>query len=519
MTDVIERIVIGYGSESGNARGLTQRLLRLPCLQPYELAVQDLNSLNLDKLTPRDVLIIVCSSFGDGDPPGNADRFMDQLNASPSLNGQPYAIFGLGDTAYPTFCGFTKSLDAALLQKQARPWITRVDADTDFDGFFDIWCATLAAVLKGDRRAGSTLNLQVTAYGENAAWPARVISRTRLNTTAPYAWQIRLDIEGSGIKYRAGDNLYVLAQNDPQLLAQISQWFGREEAATLLATKELRQLGKSLLRELARCSQHDTLKTLLKVSNRKDLEVYLYGKDVLDVLDDFCDPAQLSLEDLIEWLPDCLPRAYSIASHDKPGYVDVCIREIAYDMADRSRTGTATGHLTGEHPSARVFVRSNPRFHLPRQVGHPVVLIGTGTGIAPLIALLEQMEQMEQQNNPLQTCLIFGDRRREADFLYQSRLENWQANGVLDRVITAFSRDSQTRYYVQDAMLEHGAYLWGILNLGAHLYVCGNKNNLERAIEQALKNIAMNFGQLDEDDAQAFVDELSAGNRLHKEVY
>ena len=68
-------------------------------------------------------------------------------------------------------------------------------------------------------------------------------------------------------------------------------------------------------------------------------------------------------------------------------------------------------------------------------------------------------------------------------------------------------------------MLEHGAYLWGILNLGAQLYVCGNKNNLERAIEQALKNIAMNFGQLDEDDAQAFVDELSAGNRLHKEVY
>ena len=516
MPEVIERIVIGYGSESGNTRGLTQRLLRLPCVQPYELAVQDLNTLNLEKLNPRDLLIIVCSSFGDGDPPGNADRFLDQLNQHQGLSDQPYAIFGLGDTAYPTFCGFTKSLDAALLQKQAKPWINRVDADTDFDGFFETWCATLAAVLKGDRRAGSTLNLQVTAYGENAAWPARVISRTRLNATAPYAWQVRLDIEGSGIKYRAGDNLYVLAQNDPQLLGQIGQWFGREDAGALLATKELRQLGKSLLRDIARVSQHETLKTLLKVSNRKELEAYLYGKDVLDVLADFCEPAQLSLEDLVEWLPDCLPRAYSIASHDNPGYVDLCIREIAYDMANRSRTGTATGHLAGQHPDVRVFARSNPRFHLPRQVEHPVVLIGTGTGIAPLIALLEQIEQ---QNSPAQTCLIFGDRRRESDFLYRSRLENWQSNGVLDQVITAFSRDKQTRYYVQDAMLEHGAYLWALLGQGAHLYLCGNKTNLERAIDQALLNIAMTFGQLSEDEAQTFVADLTASNRVHKELY
>lgn len=516
MPALIERIVIGYGSESGNARGLTQRLLHLLGVQPYELAVQDLNTLNLDTLTKQDLLIIVCSSFGDGEPPGNADRFMDQLSQQEHLTDQPYAIFGLGDTAYPTFCGFTKSLDAMLLQKQAKPWINRVDADTDFEGFFDTWCATLAAVLKGDRRAGTTLQLQVTAYGEHAAWPARVISRTRLNATAPYAWQVRLDIEGSGIKYRAGDNLYVLAQNDGQLLAQIGQWFGREDAHALLATKELRQLSKALLREVARASQHEVLKNLLKVSHRKDLETYLYGKDILDVLDDFCEPQQLTLEALAEWLPDVLPRAYSIASHDNSGYVDLCIREVAYEMAGRSRSGTATGHLAGSPPDVRVFARSNPRFHLPRQVEHPLVLIGTGTGIAPLIALLEQVEQ---QNNPVQTCLIFGDRRRASDFLYQARLENWQEKGVLDEVITAFSRDTDTRYYVQDAMFDHGAYLWTLLGQGAHLYLCGNKSNLERAIDKAMVNIAMTFGQLSEEDAQTFATELSASDRVHKELY
>ncbi|UVL38745.1 sulfite reductase flavoprotein subunit alpha [Pseudomonas sp. B21-040] len=516
MPGLIERIVIGYGSESGNARGLTQRLLRLPCVQPYALAVQDLNALELETLTTRDLLIVVCSSFGDGEPPGNADRFLDQLIQCEHLSSVPYAIFGLGDTAYPTFCGFTKSLDAALLQKGAAPWINRVDADTDFEGFFETWCATLEAVLKGDRRAGTTLQLQVTAYGENAAWPARVISRTRLNATAPYAWQVRLDIEGSGIKYRAGDNLYVLAQNDPQLLAQIGQWFGRDDAHTLLATKELRQLGKSLLRDMARVSQHDTLKTLLKVSNRKELEGYLYGKDLLDVLSDFCEPGQMSLEELAEWLPDVLPRAYSIASHDQPHYVDLCIREIAYQLADRPRIGTATGHLAGKLAQVQVFARSNVRFHLPRQADHPVVLIGTGTGIAPLIALLEQIEQ---QSSPAQTCLIFGDRRRASDFLYQPRLEKWQETGVLDQLITAFSRDADRRYYVQDAMLEHGAYLWALLSQGAHVYVCGNKSHLERAIDEALVNIAMRYGHLAEEDAQQFVADLSSSDRVHKELY
>jgi len=516
MAELIERIVIGYGSESGNAKGLTQRLLRLPLLQSYEVAVQDLNNLDLTTLTARDRLLILSSSFGDGEPPGNAERFLDHLNQQVDLSQVRYAIFGLGDTAYPTFCGFTKALDAALLARRAQPVINRVDADTDFEGFFDTWSATLGAVLNGDHRAGQTLHLQVTAYGENAAWPARVISRTRLNGGAPFAHQIRLDIEGSGIKYRAGDNLYVLADNDPQLLAQIGEWFNRDDAQALLATKELRQLGKSLLRDLAKTSQHETLKGLLKISSRKELEAYLYGKDVLDVLKDFCAPSQLSLEELAEWLPTCLPRAYSIASHDNPNYVDLCIREVAYTLDERPRLGTATGYLAGSQPQVRVFARSNPRFHLPRQVDHPLLLIGTGTGIAPLIALLEQVQQ---QGRTAPTCLVFGDRRRASDFLYQARLEDWQQQGVLDQVLTAFSRDSDRRYYVQDAMLEHGAYLWQMLSQGAHLYLCGNKNNLERAIEQALVSIAMTFGQLSETAAMEYVADLSVSDRLHKELY
>lgn len=516
MPETIDRIVIGYGSESGNARGLVQRVLHLPFLQPFELAVQELNALMLDTLTSRDRLIIVSSSFGDGEPPANAEYFIERIANTPALHHLRYAIFGLGDTAYPTFCGFTKAIDAALLAGNAVPFINRVDADTDFEAFFETWCTAFGAVLRGDRRAGTTLQLQVKAYGEHAAYPARVIARTRLNQSPPFAFHVRLDIEGSGIKYRAGDNVYVLAPNDPDLLGPLAQWFGDEEVHALLENSELRQVSKSALRDIAKATQNEDLKGLLKVSQRKALEAYLYGKDILDILMDFCEPHSFTPQDLAQWLPQLLPRAYSIASHDNANYVDVCLREISYSQSGRDRKGTATGYLTSQNPLVKVFARSNPRFHLPKGVDHPLVLIGTGTGIAPLIALLEQLGQEERTP---QTCLVFGDRRRASDFLYEQRIDLWKNNGVLNEVLTAFSRDGDARYYVQDAIVEHGAYIWGLLEAGAHVYLCGNKSNLERSIHQALATVAITFGHLTEEAADVFVEDLEASNRLHKELY
>jgi sulfite reductase (NADPH) flavoprotein alpha-component len=512
------RIIIGYGSESGNAQGLTQRLLRQAFLQPFELVAQDLNSLDLNTLRPTDRLVIVSSSFGDGEPPANAERFLEHLSRSGPLAHLRYAIFGLGDTTYPTFCGFTKGLDRLLQDKHASAFINRVDADSDFEDFFNAWCTAFDAVLHGDSQAGTTLYLQVSAYGEQAAFASRVIACTPLNKTPPHAYQVRLDIEGSGIRYRAGDNLHVLAPNDPHLLADIAHWLGDDSAVQQLRTKELRQLSKAVLREIARLCSQDSLKNLLKVSNRKALETYLYGKDLLDILTDFCSPSSITLLILVEVLTERLPRAYSIASHSHPQHVDLCIREVTYTLAGRQRVGTASGHLAQAQPKAEVdiFARSNPRFHLPKGSDFPLVLIGAGTGIAPLIGLLEQRELEGAESS---ACLIFGDRRRASDFLYQERIARWQGLGILEQVFTAFSRDGEWRYYVQDAIVEHGAYLWQLLEQGAHLYLCGNKHNLENAIDQALVSVAGTFGQLSHAAAEEYLANLNACGRVHKELY
>lgn len=511
MNNPIERVLIGYGSESGNARALAERLGGEAFLQPFAPQVMALNQLLQAEPGERDLLLLLTSSFGDGEPPANADRLLDQLPHYAAPGGLRYAIFGLGDTAYPQFCGFSKALDAALAAQGGEALINRVDADAGYQDFFRQWLAVVEQLLQGDREAGLALRLQVTPYGEQNAFTAAVLQRSPLNGSAPHAWHLRLDIQGSGIRYRAGDTLYVLAHNDPLLLTALATWLGDSQALTALRDKELRQLSKGVLRELAKLGGSEPLKALLKSSQRKALEAYLWGADLLDVLQDHCPPGSVSLAQLLEILSPCLPRAYSIASAGNDAFVDLCVREVSYSRDGRPRQGVATGWLLAQD-AVKIFVRSNPACWLPEDAAAPLLLIGTGTGIAPLIGLTREMAASGQRR---ETVLIFGDKRREEDFLYREELESQLASGVLSSLLTAFSRDGDSKYYVQHAIADHAEQLAGLLQRGAHLYLCGNRQHLESAVQAALDIVAGQAGWAEE----ALWPRLMQHGRLHLELY
>lgn len=125
------RLLVGFASESGNARALAQRLGAE--LQPHGPQVLPFNDIDVASLGQGDVLLAISSSFGDGEPPANGEQFFETLRQVPTLSGLRYAVFGLGDTGYPSFCGFTKALDAALSERQAQPLLHRVDADLGYE--------------------------------------------------------------------------------------------------------------------------------------------------------------------------------------------------------------------------------------------------------------------------------------------------------------------------------------------------------------------------------------------------
>lgn len=160
-------------------------------------------------------------------------------------------------------------------------------------------------------------------------------------------------------------------------------------------------------------------------------------------------------------------RDYSIASLPKDGVVDLVVRQA---INEKGEVGLGSGWLTihaEEGGSVLARIRTNPSFHAP-QVDCPMILIGSGTGIAGLRAHLQERYQKDHQQN----WLIFGERQRNKDRLFAKELDAWKESGFLTELDEVYSRDGEG--YVQDVFIARQQALGEWLEKGAVLYVCGS---------------------------------------------
>jgi len=199
------------------------------------------------------------------------------------------------------------------------------------------------------------------------------------------------------------------------------------------------------------------------------------------------------------------PREYSIASVAEEGRVHLLIR--LHRRADGS-PGVASGWL-GLNASCgdtvKMRLRSHPRFRLENNVQRPLVLIGNGTGMAGLRGHLRSRAGKGITPN----WLIFGERNAANDFYYREEIAGWQANGLLERVDLAFSRDTQQRCYVQDRLAEAGDTLRAWVERGAAIYVCGSLKGMAAGVDEMLAGIL----------GREMLDELSNTGRYRRDVY
>jgi sulfite reductase alpha subunit-like flavoprotein len=145
-----------------------------------------------------------------------------------------------------------------------------------------------------------------------------------------------------------------------------------------------------------------------------------------------------------------------------------------------------------------------------------MVMVGPGTGIAPFLGFLHERRA---RGHRAPNWLFFGEQHRATDFYYENELTALLADGTLNRLDTAFSRDQRNKIYVQDRMREHGHQLWSWLRDGAHFYVCGDASRMAKDVDRALRDIAVAHGGLDEDGAAAYVKQLGADKRYVRDVY
>jgi sulfite reductase (NADPH) flavoprotein alpha-component len=180
--------------------------------------------------------------------------------------------------------------------------------------------------------------------------------------------------------------------------------------------------------------------------------------------------------DLLGVLPEgsALPRFYSLASDSRDGFIEIVVRRLP--------GGLCSGQLTALEPGQAVqaFLRPNPAFW-PDRGRTPLVLIGAGTGVAPLAGFVRG----NARRRPIH--LFFGMRHPESDFLYDSEFHGWLDDGRLAALFTAVSRGPRP-HYVQEALRANGAEIARLIGDGARIMVCGGRE-MAAGVSEALAEI------------------------------
>jgi sulfite reductase (NADPH) flavoprotein alpha-component len=174
--------------------------------------------------------------------------------------------------------------------------------------------------------------------------------------------------------------------------------------------------------------------------------------------------ARFAAGDLVGIVPpgSAVPRYYSLASGWDDGFLEICVRQVP--------GGLCSTHLLGLHGGGSIaaFIRPNPGFALPRS-RQPVLLIGAGTGVAPLAGFIRR----NARRRPMH--LYFGGRDPARDFYFGPEIQRWLAEGRLATLQTVFSRVPDGGGYVQDALRRAAERVRGLVAQGAIVRVCGSR--------------------------------------------
>jgi len=543
-SDAAEVLHIWYGSQTGNARGVAERLARSAQDAGLQVELASLADVTPRQIRKTKLLTLIVSTHGEGEPPDDAEPLHAYLlsEKTPQLQGLRYAVFALGDSSYEHFCKTGRDFDGALERLGAKRLLEFHEADIDFETVEGEW---QPAILKrsAERQSGASPSrpgLQLVApVVDTPAWSrqhpfaAESLASSPL-TVAPSlksVHHVAVSLDDSGIQYHPGDALGVWPINPPERVNEFLELAGF--AADLPVTRgnkefaaqawlrdelELTRLSKPFLEQYAKAAGHSGLTDI--IGNPDRLRAFLAQHQVNDVLLEF--PARLPADVLLDMLRPVTPRLYSIASSPLafPDEVHLTVRTVGDLKANgRLRTGAASWHLnahTKPGDALRVFVEPNRHFRLPAENDVPIVMIGAGTGVAPFRAFVDHRRQLGATGD---NWLIFGDQRRRTDFLYQLEWLRHLKSGALRKLDVAFSRDQQRKIYVQDCVRAQGRELYGWLERGAHVYVCGAAGGMAAAVEAALLKIIGAHGALDIDASLEYLATLKQQHRYQKDVY
>lgn len=537
------KLTIIYASQTGNAKGVAEALKEEA--QAADIAAQvfsagDYKGKNLAKETH---VIIVASTHGEGEAPDDAIELHEFLQSkkAPKLADLNYAVIGLGDSSYEFFCQTAKDFDSYLAKLGGQPMLERLDCDVDYEVPAAEWRAQALVKAKETLSTGEAEVVQlpvgqkpaaVSTYNKQNPYTASLLVSQKITgrDSGKDVRHIEIDLEDSGLTYQAGDALGVWFENDPQLVDAILAKLSLDADSSvdvdgaalslrdaLISKYEITASNPQFVTKYAELSGSKKLEKL--VSDRDKLREYSAKTQIIDVLAE--KKTALTAEQLIGLLRRLTPRLYSIASSQEEvgEEVHLTVGVVEFEQGDEQRQGGASSFLAQrleEGAEVKVFVETNNNFKLPADDNTPVIMIGPGTGIAPFRAFVQERDNREAQGK---NWLFFGDRTFTEDFLYQVEWQKYLKDRVVNQIDVAFSRDQAEKVYVQHRILEQAAQVWQWLQDGAHVYVCGDANQMAKDVHQALMTVIEQQGNKTREQAEQYLNDLRKDKRYQRDVY
>lgn len=600
-------LVVFYGSQTGTGEEFAGRLAKEGVRYGMKGMVADPEECDMEELTnlktiPNSLAVFCLATYGEGDPTDNAMEFYEWLKTGDAdLTGLNYTVFGLGNKTYEHYNEVAIYVDKRMEELGA----TRVyemglgDDDANIEEDFITWkdkfwpavCEFFGIESTGEEVSMRQYSLQ--EFHENL--PDRIFTgemarlHSMKNQRPPYdaknpflskilvnrelhnggdrsCMHIEFDIEGSKMRYDAGDHLAVFPVNNSELVEKLGKLTGKDLdiVFTLINTDEesskkhpfpspctyrtalthyLDITGNPrthVLKELAEYCTDPVDKEKLKLMSSTSPEgKALYQKwinddnrNIVHILEDIpsCKPA---LDHLCELFPRLQPRYYSISSSPKlyPNSVHITAVVVEYETpTGRTNKGVATTWLKQKIPqegaapfTVPIFIRKS-QFRLPSKAQTPIIMIGPGTGLAPFRGFIQERHTATEGDKQVgKTILYFGCRKRSEDFIYREELEQYEKSGLLTMHL-AFSRDQPEKIYVSHLLEQNADELWNVIKednnrSGGNLYICGDAKSMAADVRNIILRIIQEKGNMTEQQASSFMKRMETQKRLSTDVW
>lgn len=463
-------VLVAYASQSGRAHALAEKISEAFVSRA---PVCSLNQLQMSQLTKVTQLIIVASTYGEGEAPDNGTVFAKSLVKPPSgtaLKGTQFAVVALGDSYYPDFCAFGRRIYLALQRLGAQALTGSIELDASKPQQEHIALQRLRRLING--LGGDFDSDKAQRHVVPDRHTAKLQQRQLLNAGSPGAPLYHLTLSADdALSYSAGD---------------IAEIYPRHNAA--LCQQQLRALG--LAEEATVSIQQQAIPAWRWLASRQRPWP--------------AKPKSMPTEQWLKNLPEEAPRQYTIANAYSPNTLQLVVRQ---QRNLNGELGTASGWLTqgvALHGELELAVRDNQEFHTP-PANQPLILIGNGSGIAGLRAHLQHRESTGGE-----PCwLLYGERDAYTDRPFAHELARLQSKGVIDELECVYSRCAKRPAYVQQRLLQRGELLTDWLDRNACIYVCGSRLGMGQGVHEALLTLL----------GESALDELQAVGRYRRDVY